>query len=68
MAQMPNPEFDIAPCGEGYIIEVRWPDSTIERMPGLFSTEQAAHDCLASESFIRWLRERSLIRCQDIDE
>jgi hypothetical protein len=68
MAQMPHPEFDIAPRGEGYIIEVRWPDSTIEQMPGLFSTEQAAQDCLASESFIRWLRERSLNRRQDIDE
>jgi hypothetical protein len=58
---MPALYLEIIPFDEGYIIEVRWPDNAVERAPGLFATERAAKDCLSSDSFARWLEERSTL-------
>lgn len=64
MAQMPALIFEIVAFDEGYVIDIRWPDNTVERVPGLFKSEQAAEECLSSLSFIRWVRERSKSRNQ----
>jgi hypothetical protein len=50
---MPSPKFEIVPFNEGYVIDVKWSDGTVERTPGLFTSELAAEECLASDSFQR---------------
>lgn len=62
MAQMPARRFEILPFEEGFIIEVEWLDGDVDRMPGLFSSEDAAADCLCSEQFAHWLRQSKRAR------
>lgn len=51
--------FEIVARGHDFAIEVEWLDGAIEHLPGLFSSEKAASDCLTSDGFIDWLREKT---------
>lgn len=50
--------FEIVARGQDFAIEVEWLDGAIEHQLGLFSSEKAASDCLTSDGFMDWLREK----------
>lgn len=51
--------YEIVARGQDFVIEVEWLDSSIEQLPGVFTSEESASDCLSSDGFIAWLRKKS---------
>jgi len=45
---MPTPKYEIVWLRDGYAIEIHWPNGSIETIPGLFTTEEAAAESASS--------------------
>ena len=62
---MPELKFDVVSFDGGYVIDVKWPNGSVERAPGLFTSEEAAKECVSSEGFVGWWRAR--LHSQKVD-
>lgn len=55
---MPTPKYEIVWLSDGYAIEIHWPNGSVETIPGLFTTEEAAAESVSSQGFMDWWEKR----------